>query len=895
MTVPDVREFQEVRAGLLDDEFNPVQVSVNTTGASVWSNGRNRPIVLTNEGRIVARNAGLTPPVGQAVISAISSEESDDITDRISVGVARYHSGRDLFSNHVNVGIAQALADPDSGQFLDFTFDPEWNEGVPDSQPPFIDFLSSPESKGGFTISGLETLLGDHATDEYDKIAILIYSWTAGEWFVVETIDVSELDSYGYEVSEVTITKFRAAGGADNRSFYPGYTPNQSYVFPAVRSLRTMTVGGQQRLVGAHMAGFDPFKDTPPLLRTTAAERIDSDGVLTLSVPGSLADLMDTFRDGTHLIVGLDESGEEIVRGFIARATSDYYAIVSDLDDTVLEFNQVQVCRTFDRDTVYTQDGDQGDGPQTWIIRRQVVASVENGKRELKLFHDVDLTIPAKVAGQYWVHGLATIRGIGTGFVDKVHTVDGTWHGSLNDGEEVGTGLMLRNTWAWPSGSGFFSVEGRSRVVFVGRGDRNTFDTTGLGFEIPTLSRTSIMAIENFLGNLLVLTQIGQAYVLNPSPFADPTTFELAVEFDVREAVPDQMLTYNGTCVSNETWVYQNGAVGWIGSEGPWALDGVKFTDLADQEISKLWGRVPTSVLARSCSVVDQSHKSGAVIRFGGMRHEVSGRNDVQFALHLERGHWLDYTGSAAMDSAAVVQMDDGGQRVLFGGRGRLWLYGDQFNSRFAFPHVPKTRFGTVSRLRDGSGLPILETHDGDFVRWGGGRFWDRAGIRVAVVNDLGEIMLAQVETIQPSGELAVTPISGPWVMATGRTYRFVIGPRLWTLELPWRTAAGGFSGVEAEMFQFDATDVSDFDWSLRFRLQGSLRTPNLDDATDVSAKTKVDRILTRARFLAQNNAIRMATGSDHRVRLTFTGLHPPDCHLQLRRILVGLRYHGRL
>src|SRR5690606_16270657 len=152
-------------------------------------------------------------------------------------------------------------------------------------------------------------------------------------------------------------------------------------------------------------------------------------------------------------------------------------------------------------------------------------------------------------ARQYWVHGIATIQGLGTGFIDKVHTVDGTWYGSLDNATEVGDGVMLREEWDWPTGVGFFSVEGRSRVVFVGRSDRYTFDTTGLGFEIPTLSRTSIMAIEYLRGDLLVLTQIGQAYTLNPNPFADPRTFELAATFDVREAVPDRSLSYNGTCV----------------------------------------------------------------------------------------------------------------------------------------------------------------------------------------------------------------------------------------------------------------------------------------------------------------------------------------------------------
>src|SRR5690606_18959183 len=109
--------------------------------------------------------------------------------------------------------------------------------------------------------------------------------------------------------------------------------------------------------------------------------------------------------------------------------------------------------------------------------------------------------------------------------------------------------------------------------------------------------------------------------------------------------------------VSNQTWVYQNGAVGWIGSEGPWALDGSAFVLLSDQENSTLWGTIPKSVLAGACCAVDQSHKSGAVIRFGGVRTTLEGKNDFQLALHLERGHWLDYTGAAVMDSCESSQM----------------------------------------------------------------------------------------------------------------------------------------------------------------------------------------------------------------------------------------------
>src|SRR5690606_16293484 len=111
-------------------------------------------------------------------------------------------------------------------------------------------------------------------------------------------------------------------------SFFPLYTPNQSYVFPAVRSLRTMTIGGQQRLVGAHMAGFDPFKDMPPLYKGRSLERLDATGILTLNVPASGVEAFEGFRDGTHIIIGYDANGEEILRGFIGPATEtegDYY------------------------------------------------------------------------------------------------------------------------------------------------------------------------------------------------------------------------------------------------------------------------------------------------------------------------------------------------------------------------------------------------------------------------------------------------------------------------------------------------------------------------------------------------------------------------------------------
>jgi hypothetical protein len=904
VTISDIREFTEVRAGLLDDEYPPMQVSINTVGASVWSNGRNRPIVLTNEGRIVAKNAGLTAPVGAAFISAVTSVESDEITDKISVGVARYDTRRQLYSNIVVLGIDQDIADPGSGNYVSWVYDPEYNEDVPEGVFPHISFLESPENKGGFTVSGLETLLGDHETDEYDQIAVLIYSWTSGEWFVVRFIDVADIDSYGYVDESVTITVFQAGGGDDEQglSFFPLYTPNQSYVFPAVRSLRTMTVGGQQRLVGAHMAGFDCFKDMPPLYKGRALDRIDGNGILTLNVPESGTDIFDGFRDGTHIIIGYDSHGDEILRGFIGPATEeggDYYygsETVSDVDGSVLAFNQVQVCRTFERNSVYEQDGDINEGQQTWVIRRQLVASATEGSKEIKLYHDADLSIPAQNARQYWVHALATIQGLGTGFIDKVHTVDGTWHGSLDNGTEIGNGLMLREEWDWPTGSGFFSVEGRSRVVFIGRSGRSTFDTTGLGFEIPTLSRTSIMAIEYLRGDLLVLTQIGQAYTLNPNPFADPATFELAVTFDVREAVPDRSLHYNGTCVSNQTWVYQDGSVGWIGADGPWVLDGVTFVPIADQEVQKLWSSVPKQALFSACCAVDQAHKSGPVVRFGGMRQTLTGKNRFQVGLHITRGHWLDYTDSATMDCCTVALMDNGTQRVLFGGEGRLWLWGNQDAPRHGFPVVPKARYGTASALRDINGQTVLVPADGEFTTWGGRRFWNRAGIRVAVIDDTGDIQTGIVDTIQPTGELLVTPLVGQWLMQAGRTYRFIIGPRMWSIELPWRTATGGYTGVEAQMFQFDATDESSFDWPLEFSLEGSRTTPNLDTSSGVAANKKIDRKrFTRQRFLAQNNAVRMGVGPDHRIRLTFEGIHPPDTHLTIRRILLGLRYHGRL
>lgn len=900
MAIPDIREFQEVRAGLLDDEYPPQQVSINTVGASVWSNGRNRPIVLTNEGEIVARNSGLTAPVGTARITAVTSVEADDITDRISVGVARYDSRRNLYSNHVWVGIAQELADPESGSYVDWLYDPEWNDAVAPDTPPYLDFLNSPESRGGFTLGNLHTLLGDHETDEYDHLAILIYTWTGGELFVVEKIPISGINTYGYEgdgyegITETTINVFRAAGANPEGAFYDLYVPNQSFVFPAVRALRTMTVGGQQRLIGAHMAGFDPFKDMPPLFKTTASARLNSDGVLTLNAAQSHADLFDRFRDGTHIIIGFDETGEEILRGFIGPASGDYYQIISDVDGaTELEYNQVQICRTFDRDTVYTQDGDENEGAQTWIIRRQVVALVTNGSREVKLYHDLAMEEPAEHAHQYFVHGNATVQGIGSGFIDKVHTVDGTWYGSLDDGKTVGDGLILRSKWAWETGIGFFSVEGRSRVVFVGRGQRNTFDTTGLGYEIPMLSRTSIMAIENYLGNMLILTQLGQVYVVSPNPFEDPATFELAVEFDVREVTPDQALIYNGTCISTRSWVFHNGAVGWIGSEGPWVLDGSRFTDLADQEVMSVWSQIPKASLANGCCTVDQSHKSGGVIRFGGMRLGPTGKNDFQMALHLERGTWLDYTGTAVMDSSAVVQTEHGGQRILFGGNARLWWYGDDSSPLYGFPHVAKTRFGTVRRLRDNNGSPIVETDEGEFVAWGSRRYWDLAGIKVAVIDDTGATQYGTILTINPDGTLAVQPETGTWQMAEGRTYRFIIGPRRWSLELPWRLASGGFSGVEIQAAQFDATDRSRFDWPMRLRIEGSLDSPNLDDADTDAAKTKFEQDFLRSRFLSQNRTIRFAIGSDHRLRMTMEGVHPPDSHLSIRRILLDLRYHG--
>lgn len=713
----------------------------------------------------------------------------------------------------------------------------------------------------GLRIGGLLRMCGDQGTDSYDSIQIVLYDILQGQYYVAATVPVGTIS--------VSITSIDVASAEIA-------VPKQDYVFPACRVLKSFSIEGEERLVGAFQAGFNPHVDADRVFYfCPTSAGIGSDGVVTCRDSEGSAVNVSSYRDGTYLVVVHDANGKMLFRGYIG-------------DDDPGSTDKLKVYDDFERTNLIPSDGD-GTGlttQQVWSVRRQVVAHVEKGTREVKLTYDVAGEYPVEVADQSWMHQRLVIEGNGEALIRKVGTWQGDYSGNLDNDKVMGSVVILEYAWPYATGNGLCLIQPESRTLYFGRGDENTWDTFGLGFDYKLPAKGRIVGMEWMRGYLGVWTEANEIFLLQLGPIGDPRDILSAAAFDIREAIPYELRRYNGSCVAPQSFFrFQDEFIGWIGGEGIWAYNFTEAKLLIEGSLREYWKDIDPSSLTNARACVDPQHAFGPVVRFAGITRRGETKRAVQLAFSLLTQTWLNFSDSVDIDAMVTATKTDGTQSVVFGCYGRLWEYGTPPDDYFGYPHVYGTRYGTCDALRDDSNNAIVNDEDAAFARTGNGYYYTNAGIRVAVVDEDGNWHLGTITTAYSSKRLTVTPDSTWPTNDDGKTWRYIIGPRLWAIELPWRVPDAGHTLTNIEAFSIDATDDGVFDWPIRATIDGSANASNVGKNTFISKKP-----FTRTDFQTQNQMRHFNTKSSKRTRIVLEGIHPPDGRMTIRFVKVRVR-----
>jgi hypothetical protein len=729
--------------------------------------------------------------------------------------------------------------------------------------------------QGGYTITELDALLGDEATDTYDSIVPVIYSIIDNEYYIQSPLAISDLPD-SITISAISKTAI--------------WAPFQNYVFPAVRVLKTYSNEGATRLVGVGMGGFDCFVDQPRLENLVPFARMTSVGVIDFS-PTDVS----IYRNGQFIVTAFDADGNELLRGFVCGAGTSSPA--AGLEGASLTATQLQICEDFARSIVLTSDGDQsGDWEnQRWEIRRQIVASVYNTSNVVNLFYDEDLIVEAEVASQAWIHQNLSIGGAaGVEIVRKTATAGGDYEGSLNSNRTRGTQVVLEYPWSFGDATGLLTIIPRQKEVFFGRSSPFDWESIGLSYNLPVQSQTPIRTMAVSAATIYLIAEKDEIFELSPTGFiADPTDFQTVIIFSIASFFSSLRNGFAFSCVSTSTWTWPTKRIGFISSEGPRSYNGVEVEALLAGTNSSEWNNYDRRSLARSFGCVDPQHSFFPCVRIAGMKLESSGDRDRQLALAFDIPSTMNLSETTRdFDAMIPAVMEDGSIRVMFAGNSRIFLYGTPPTSAgtgvFLFPYVGGTQTGTMTAATYEGDSAIVDD-SATFTDQGQGYVFTGSNIRCAKIDDLGAVQWATAIEYVDANTILVEP-DDSWTFADGRTYQYVIGAREWTIQLPMQECGANttFGLLETSAFRIDMVSTGDFDWPLTYVLYGS------GDSSNVDMETPVAEVEYLSSELIPMHAPKAhSLGHDYAQTTTLTGLFPPDGTMTIRSIVLRVSYSG--
>lgn len=733
-------------------------------------------------------------------------------------------------------------------------------------------------SYGGVVVSAIDQCRGDEATDEYDSFAMLAYLYSTGEWYRVANISK---ETTAYTINSVDVNST------------PVFPPLQNFVPPAASVIKKFVQGTQERLVLTGQDGFDCFVDMPRLENLSPSARLSSAGIITFSDP------VYSYRDGTYLVTAYDSQGNELVRGFIHNSSSSgppYYTGTGLASASLTQY-QIQICQDFERSEAFTFDQDaSGDWEnQRWEIRRQLVATATRNSNVINVSYDTAGSTSPEVLGQHIVHCPVQVGGAsGTGFCDKIATKAGTYFNSLDNDKTLGNRIILREAWEYAPAIGLLIIHPRKRSIAICKGSIAEFDSMSLQGMYDVKSSLALKTLEVTGSTITAISEANEVFVLEAtSNITDPSDFTTAIIFNVRQFFDDRKYVFPFSCVSTKTWNYPTSRIGWIGSEGPRSFDFVKVDMLLADSQRTAWNNLNTESLKLATAAVDSMHDFSPVIRIAGMRATAAGAKDRQFAYSHDRNVWLNYSGQASIDDMITVALDNGSQRVLFGSSGRLYLYGQPNRTGqntanrdiYLFPYIGGTQYGTVTGITHLVNNALIDS-TASFPGFGDGYCFKGSGVRVVKMDDLGAEEWATITSRYSSTTLYVTPDS-TWTFDAARSYRYIIGPCAFRIDLPILIPGEGMGYVEIDRFRLDFRDYSSYNWKTTTTISASYDTSNLEDGATVAT---IDLNATDMVPLWHEHTV--ATAMDYALRMRVTGIHPPNGKLLIRGIDVSVRYH---
>lgn len=717
----------------------------------------------------------------------------------------------------------------------------------------------------GLVFSSLSSLLGDENTDIYDQLVPVVYSVVDGEFYIQDAINVDD-DS---AITIGTIVKTNI------------WAPFQNYVFPACRVIETYSGNGVTCLLGAGTGGFDCFVDQPRLENLAPAERLTNTGIITFSTNIS------AYRDGQYLVTAFDSNGDELLRGYISSTISG------------LSTSQAIICVDFSRTTVIDSDGDvSGDWQnQRWEIRRQIVARAFQSSNRVQLFHDENLTTRAELGNQAWVHQRVAIAGApGTGTLLKVSTFNGTYDGSLNSDKTYGNELVLDTPWAFGNQTGLLTIIPRTKELFFGNPSYYGWEVSGLNFNLSIQSRTPIRTFAISAGTIYVICEKDSIFELSPrGSIVAPLDFQTAAIFDVAGAFSVNRLDFSFSCVSTAVWTWPTRRVGFIASEGPRSYNGATVDALFAGTNTQKWNEYDRRSLILTDAAIDPQHPFYPCVRVCGMKSRGSSTRDNQLALVMQGPSVvMDFSEpSRNFDSMTSVLMENGAIQVLFGGDGRIWLYDspptqDSSDGTFLFPDCGGTQTGTLTGSTSG-GNPAIVDSSAVFNSQGEGYIFKHTNIRVAKIDENGNVEWGTITDYLSETELQVTPDSG-WTFTSGITYRYIIGAREWEIRLPILIPPAGtrWSMVETDAFRIDIMDTGSFDWSLTYQVFGGGDTSTIDES---SALVSISFLKSDLSPLWHEQTL--SIGRDYAQVTRISGLMSPESFVTIRGISQRIALSG--
>jgi hypothetical protein len=244
-------------------------------------------------------------------------------------------------------------------------------------------------------------------------------------------------------------------------------------------------------------------------------------------------------------------------------------------------------------------------------------------------------------------------------------------------------------------------------------------------------------------------------------------------------------------------------------------------------------------------------------------------------------------------DAMIPVLMENGGVQVMFGGDGRIFLYGappnlDSSRGTFLFPEVGGTQTGTMTDSTYEGDFAIVDS-TASFNDQGDGYVWIGSNIRCVKQDDYGNWEWATAVGYGSTTAILVEP-DGDWTFDAERTYQYVIGARTWEIELPQIVAPPGtlWSMVETDQFRIDLMDTGSFEWAMQYNLFGSGDTPNVDFSAAIASIEFLKDELT-----PMWHTKTLQAGRDYTQVVRLTGLIPPASFLTVRGVSQRVRYSG--